>query len=68
MESETTPISKRIPIWRIWTFDNCEMSKTAANQANTPDGQEGKTGQISLRIDPEVINNIEIPASDAYSQ
>lgn len=44
------------------------MSKTAANQPNIPDGQEGKAGQISLRIDPKIINNIEIPASDEYSQ
>ena len=44
------------------------MSKTAANQPNIPDGQEGKAVQISLRIDPKIINNIEIPASDEYSQ
>ena len=43
------------------------MSKIAANQPNTPDGQEGKAGQISLKIDPKTINNIEIPASDEYS-
>ena len=66
-ESVTIPISKRIPIWKIWLFDNWEASKSAANHANTPEGQDGTAGKISPRIEQMTINPIEIPASDTYS-